>query len=116
MGKLMIEVLKWWKSVEFIRVKGPREAWSLGLDQKIVGRGGQDLTVLENLPGGDGNAWNWLIHKAKESLPRSEPEFSQVISNKTALGHDYSVLRKSSWTASVSIVSPIATIEQISVD
>ena len=59
MGKLMVEVLNTMKSVKFIKIKGPREAWPLGVETKTFPRG-QDLTIFENLPGGggDGNAWN----------------------------------------------------------
>ena len=39
MGKLMVEVLNTMKSVKFIKIKGPREAWSLGIDTKTLPRG-----------------------------------------------------------------------------
>ena len=55
---------KWWKSVKFIKIKGPREARPPGIWPEIY-PGGRDLTIFENLPGscpGDGNAWTeWYI-------------------------------------------------------
>ena len=73
MGKLMVEVSKWWKNVKFIKVKGPKEVQSpWELTQKIC-PGGQNLAILKNLPGGclgDGNTLNWLIHKG--TIPGSQ--------------------------------------------
>ena len=39
MGKLMAEVLNTMKRVKFIKIKGPREAWPLGVDTKTLPRG-----------------------------------------------------------------------------
>ena len=39
MGKLMVEVLNTMKSVKFIKIKGPTEAWPLGADTKTLPRG-----------------------------------------------------------------------------
>ena len=47
-GKLMIEVLKMVKSVQFIKIKGPREVRPLGFDQKNC-RGRRDLAIFEDL-------------------------------------------------------------------
>ena len=61
MGKSMTEVLKMVKSVKFIKIKDPREARPPRDLTTKSARGGWDLPIFENLPGGcpgDGNAWN----------------------------------------------------------
>ena len=57
MGKLMTEVLKMMKIVTFIRIRVPGKSPPLEFDKKIC-PGARDSAVFENLPRGNGNAWN----------------------------------------------------------
>ena len=68
-GKLIIEILEMVKKYTIDKKKGPGKSDLPGIRQKS--RGGQDLAVFNNLPGGwlgvaggGVKAWNWLIHKA----------------------------------------------------
>ena len=59
----MVEVLKMVKSVEFIRIKGPKKAQPQGTRPRNLPGGLGLKSFWQSGRGeGDSNAWNWLIH------------------------------------------------------
>ena len=102
----------WWKSVKFVKIGSTKEARPPGIWPKNLTRG-QDLADFWNLPRvcrrGDGNAWNWLIHKSHRCIFPFEKQkwinpfllltsFSQLlIDNFGDIEQSFMLMKKNYW-------------------